>query len=139
MTEPGATPPAAGGAGPARRRRGALRAVLLTLLVPGLGHVWIGDRRRGAAFFLLVATAFAVGLALDGGIPRTATSPFSAIALGATTATGVLSAGARLVGLGAGDPASPTSEYGEAYLLTAGTMNLLLVVDLLVRRLREAL
>ncbi|MDL1950210.1 hypothetical protein FBQ97_10405 [Acidobacteria bacterium ACD] len=115
-----------------------LRAVLLTLLVPGLGHVSIGDKRRGAAFFALVATAFAVGLALDGGIPRTATSPFSAIALVATTATGVLSAGVRLLGLGAGDPASPTSEYGEAYLLTAGTMNLLLVVDLLVRRLREA-
>lgn len=143
MTEAAAPLPEAGGPAGSPppvlrpRRRGTFRAVLLTLLVPGLGHVSLGQRRRGAAFLALVAAAFAIGIALGGELPRSVPTPFSALAIVTTSATGVFSAAARLLGLGTGNPASPTSEYGDAYLLTAGTMNLLLAVDLLVKRLRE--
>ena len=35
-------------------------------LVPGLGHVMLGKRYRGAIFFGVVLSLFALGLSLDG-------------------------------------------------------------------------
>ncbi len=45
------------------------------------------------------------------------------------SATGLLDVAARALGLGAGDVRPPTYEYGTTYLLTAGLMNALLVLD----------
>jgi hypothetical protein len=108
--------------------------VLAAALVPGLGHVSLGLPKRGLAFFLLVSVTFGTGLLLEGGFPRAdPAEPLTVFAAATATATGVLGLTARLTGAGPGDPRSPTAEYGRAYLLTAGLMNLLLILDTLDR------
>jgi len=71
-----------------------------------------------------------VGLALGGElITPDRERPLRLLGTLAVAATGLPWAAARRFGLGAGDPASATFEYGTTYLLTAGLMNLLLVLD----------
>ena len=41
-------------------------AMALAYLVPGAGHLYLGRRERGIAFFCIVVFMFAVGLAIDG-------------------------------------------------------------------------
>ena len=43
--------------------------------------------------------------------------------------SGGLYVAARLLGLGEGVPAAPTYEYGYAYLIVAGLLNALVVLD----------
>jgi hypothetical protein len=108
--------------------------VLAAALVPGLGHATLGLRKRGLAFFLLVAVTFATGLLLEGGMPRPdAGEPFAILATATTAATGVLGLAARFLVPSPVDLRSATAEYGRAYLLTAGLMNLLLILDTLDR------
>ncbi len=123
---------------PAPGARIFLLAALAALLLPGLGHFVAGERRRGAGFFCVVALAFAAGIALGGGLPwPRADQPLALVGTVTTASNGLLFAGAFALGLGSGNPGSATFEFGNGYLLTAGTMNLLLVVDLLSRAARR--
>lgn len=113
-------------------RARTLAAVLLALAVPGLGHVALGRRKRGAAFFLIVATAFGLGLLLGGGLDAfDVEHPLTFLSAAATHALGLLSVVARVLGLGVADLGAATHEYGRAYVLSAATMNVLLVLDVL--------
>ena len=98
----------------------------------------LGRRRRGAAFLLIVGITFALGLLLGGTVPRpVAGEPFSWLATGAMSATGLLGAAAWTLGWGRG-PLSATNEAGTTFLLTAGIMSLLLVLDAAERAWRPA-
>jgi len=99
-------------------------------LVPGLGHLLLGRRQRAAVFAAVIATAFFVGLALDGELilPR-AGDPLSYLAAIANLGSGVLFFVAKLAGLGDGVVTAASYEFGNTFLLTAGMMNLLLVLD----------
>lgn len=103
--------------------------MVLAFLLPGAGHFFLGRRRRGVAFFSIVATMFAIGLLVDGKVysflPGRLLNNLATIgAMG----SGLLYFLARLVGF-SGDALSATYEHGTAFLLTAGVMNLLLVLD----------
>jgi hypothetical protein len=114
-----------------------LLAAMAALLLPGLGHFVAGERRRGAGFFCVVVLAFATGIGLGGSLPwLRADQPLALIGTATTASNGLLFVGALALKLGSGDPGSTTFEFGNGYLLTAGTMNLLLVVDLLSRAAR---
>jgi hypothetical protein len=104
--------------------------VLLALLVPGLGHAWAGRRARGAAYFALVGTAFAVGLTLGGTLGSVSSGSFGAVLTTvATHAVVVPSLLAQGTGLGVGEPRSPSFEVGTTYLIVAGVLNVLLAFD----------
>ena len=113
---------------PARLPLAALMAA--AWLVPGLGHLLLGRRQRAAVFAAVIAIAFVVGLALDGELilPR-AGDPLSYLAAIANLGSGVLFFVAKLAGLGDGVVTAASYEYGNTFLLTAGMMNLLLVLD----------
>ncbi len=100
-------------------------------LVPGLGHLLLGRRLRAAVFFAVIAVAFVLGLVLDGELmlPH-AGDPLSYLATVATVGNGVLFFVARSLGLGQGVVTAPGYEYGNTFLLTAGMMNLLLILDI---------
>ena len=124
---------------PAARARTVLGAALAALLLPGLGHLLAGERRRAAGFFCIVAAAFSTGIALGGELPWPRDGePIALVATATTASNALFFAASRTAGVGAGDPSSATYEFGNGFLLTAGTMNLLLVVDLLARAAREA-
>ena len=107
-------------------------AVLMALawFVPGLGHVLLGRRLRAVVFFVVIVVAFLVGLRLDGEliVPHPG-DPLSYLATIASVGNGVLFFIARGVGLGQGIVTSAAYEFGNTFLLTAGMMNLLLVLD----------
>jgi len=102
----------------------------LAWLVPGSGHLALGRRGRAAVFALLVAIGVAVGYSLDGNLHRVvAGQPLSMLAT-----LGAMGMGAPYFflrwGLGyAGAAEAPGFEYGAVFLLSAGLMNLLLVLD----------
>ena len=109
----------------------AIISMILAWIIPGAGHVYLGHRRRAAAFFLIVVFMFVVGVSIDGGLYTFASSGGSWLKMLASLASmgsGLLYFLARRIGV-AGDVVSATFEYGSTFTLTAGLMNLLLVLD----------
>ncbi|HEY0140551.1 MAG TPA: DUF6677 family protein [Thermoanaerobaculia bacterium] len=108
-----------------------LIAMILAYLVPGAGHLFLGRRARGAAFFAIVVTLFIVGIAIDGSIYTFADSQRQLLRQLATLG----SLGSGLVYFIAtmtgpyGKVIASTFEYGTMFTLSAGLMNLLLVID----------
>lgn len=109
----------------------ALAAMLLAFAVPGAGHLFLGRHKRAFAFFIIVGLMFAIGLLIDGGLYSIKTSGGAALKLLASYASmgsGLLYALAHTLGV-RGQVASATFEYGSTFTLTAGLMNLLLILD----------
>jgi hypothetical protein len=107
-----------------------LRAMVLAWLVPGAGHFILGRRGRALIFFAVVSVSFMVGWSLDGNLYRALPGqPLSLLGMIACMGVGapyfLLRNGLGYEGL----IDSPGYEYGTAFLLTAGLMNLLLVLD----------
>lgn len=109
----------------------AFLAMLLAYLVPGAGHFYLGYRRRAAAFCAIILFLFVIGLSIDGMLYSLQTSGGQLLRVLASL--GSMGAGLLyFLGLAAGakgDITSVTFEYGTTFTLTAGLMNLLLVLD----------
>jgi TM2 domain-containing membrane protein YozV len=108
----------------------AVMAVALAWLVPGLGHIYLKRVARGVIFFLLVTIAIGIGCGLQGNLYKpmqgqwlTYLATFGEIGMGVPYF--VLRYGLRYEG----QQEAAGYEYGTAFLLTAGLMNLLLVLD----------
>src|SRR5687767_13623974 len=111
-------------------KRSAL-AMVLAYLVPGAGHFYLGYRRRAAAFFAIVVFMFIIGLSIDGNLYTLRESGRAILRILASLGSmgaGVMYFIARSLGPH-GDVTSITYEYGTTFTLTAGLMNLLLVLD----------
>ena len=109
----------------------AATAMLLALLIPGAGHAFLGKRDRAIGFFLVVSAMFLIGIAIDGGLYLFELEGFRLLRLVAAVASmgsGYLYATALFLGA-EGEIVSATYEYGRTFTLTAGVMNLLLVLD----------
>jgi len=98
--------------------------------VPGAGHIWLGRRWKGVIFLVVLPLMFGLGLWLDGRLfPFEPSQPLVALAALADLGVGVPYVVARAAGLGAGRVVATTYEYGNAFLVVAGLLNLLVVVD----------
>ena len=109
----------------------SLLAMILAFLLPGAGHFYLGYRRRAAAFFAIVFFMFMIGLLVDGNLYTFAESRQALLRILASIGSmgaGILYFIARSMGPH-GDVTSLTYEYGTTFTLTAGLMNLLLVLD----------
>ena len=99
------------------------------LLVPGLGHLWLG-RRKGLIFLVVLPLMFALGLFLEGRIfPVEFSQPLVALAALANMGIGLPYIVARVLGYGAGNVIAVTYEYGNTFLIVAGLLNTLVVID----------
>lgn len=108
-------------------------AMVLAYLIPGAGHFYLGYRARAAAFCVIVVVLFSLGLAIDGSLYTLIDSVNSGALLKLLASLGSLGAGLVYFIAAAmgphGDVRSITFEYGTTFTLTAGLMNLLLVLD----------
>jgi hypothetical protein len=106
-------------------------AVVLAWIFPGLGHAYLGRRRTALYYALIVTATFLLGLSFEGRLYTIErTQPLTILATFAVSGTGLLNLAARLLSSNPGGTIlAPTYEYGCAYLLTAGLMNLLLMLD----------
>jgi hypothetical protein len=137
--------------------RRTLLTIAAAWAVPGLGHVLLGRVRRGVLFAVLILGSFGLGLAHDGRLAlRDPDQPFlTTMQVVANLGVGPVDLLARLAtyheaayGISWLAPRtqpipehkerlrifreqarSPLSNYGTAYLWTAGLMNLLLLFD----------
>lgn len=122
--------PAVTASAPVDRRR-ALISLFLAWLFPGLGHHYLGRRRVAIAFAILVTATFLLGLSFEGRLYSPDRSqPLTFLATFAVYGAGLLNILARLFTENPGGSIlSVTYEYGCAFLLTGGLMNLLLMLD----------
>ena len=102
----------------------------LALAWPGLGHLFLGRKARASLFFALIAIAIGVGCWLEGNLY----SPIPGRPLSRLATLGAMGMGAPYFVLRfgleyAGDIRAASFDYGTAFLLGAGLMNLLLVLD----------
>lgn len=125
---------------------------LLAWLFPGLGHFVLGKRQRAIVFCFIVLATFSLGLASNGSAtvidrerPLSYLATFDNLALGPLDLVGRFLTFGRLVyrlPLSETDPLrvemierlrdrvrGVTYEYGSTFLLTAGLMNILLILD----------
>ena len=99
-------------------------------LVPGAGHLWLGRRQKGLTFLLTLPCMFAIGLVLKGRLfPFQPGEPLVALAAVATAGMGLFNVVARLANMGAGNITAITWEYGNAFMIVAGLLNMLVVLD----------
>jgi hypothetical protein len=98
--------------------------------VPGAGHLWLGRRSKGLIFLLALPLMFALGLALKGRLfPFDLSEWLVALAAVADVGIGLPYFVAKALGYGEGAVRAVTYEYGNAFLIVAGLLNLLVVID----------
>jgi len=126
---PAAKAAAAAALDAAAGRRGAL-AAMLAVVFPGLGHLYLGRKARAALFAAIVLVAVVIGAKLDGNLY----TPLQGHPLTYLATLGSMGMGLPYFLLlyplhYAGDVTAQGYDYGTAFLLSAGLMNLLLVLD----------
>jgi hypothetical protein len=98
--------------------------------IPGIGHLWLGRRQKGLVFLIALPVMFAIGIALHGRLfPFLLTDPLVGLAALADVGVGVVYFIAKGISYGLGDVTAVTYEYGNAFLIVAGLLNMLVVID----------
>ena len=109
---------------------GLVLLCLASWAIPGAGHLWQGRRQKGLVFLIALPLMFALGLALRGRLfPFDLSEPLVGLAAFADLGIGIPYFIASALGFGIGDVRAVTYEYGNAFLIVAGLMNLLVVID----------
>jgi hypothetical protein len=98
--------------------------------IPGAGHLWLGRRSKGLILLVALPLMFAIGLAIHGRLfPFDLSDPLVGLAALADLGIGAAYFVAASLGYGQGDVRAVTYEYGNAFLIVAGLLNLLVVID----------
>jgi hypothetical protein len=134
--------------------RSPLLTILTAWLIPGAGHLLLGRRGRGAIIFGTVLMAFLAGILMHGSMFVPGSNGFEVNGAGTLTATSQVSGGgdvlskliqyggfigdaaagllyflASLLGYAAPDQAGHSADYGSKFLVAAGLLNILAIVD----------
>ena len=116
---------------PAAAEPGTLALVCVAAwAVPGAAHVWLGRRQKGIVFLIALTAMFAIGLMLGGQIfPFEFRDPLGTLAAIADFGLGGPCMLAKVLGYGAGEVTVVTHESGNTFLIAAGLLNSLVVLD----------
>lgn len=107
-----------------------LALILISWLVPGAGHFKLGRTQKAAVFAVVLPAMFVIGLVLEGRIaPFTPSDPLVALASLANVMAGIPYLLARAFGAGEGMPTAITYEYGNTFMIAAGLLNTLVMID----------
>lgn len=119
-------------------------AALVGWLVPGAGHVFIGERARGVIFFVVISLTFWTGIAV-GGVKNTVNTKDRYLWFLGQVCAGVHPMAAivwsrNMDGPPAGAAGDPrwiayghTEDTAVVYTAIAGMLNILVVLDVLAR------
>lgn len=111
-----------------------LHVVALGWLIPGGGHLLLGRRGRGALLALSVVAMFVFGLMMRGALfqPQTGDLLTTIIYCGGflgNLASGILYLFSVWLGYAQPDIAGHVHDYGTKFLVAAGLLNVLAMVD----------
>ena len=99
-------------------------------LVPGAGHLWLGRTQKGMIFLIALPLMYVTGLWLSGRLfPFQPSEPLVALAAFADIGIGLPYFVAKALGLGGGNVVAATYEYGNTFIIVAGLLNMLVVLD----------
>jgi len=105
-------------------------ALFLTWLFPGLGHFLLGSRRRAFLYAGVILVCFFSGMAMQGRLYNPEQGDLvSWLATLANAGIGVLYFVIKLAFHYGGKASHPLSEYGTIFILSAGLMNGLLLLE----------
>ena len=108
----------------------AVLVCALGWLAPGAGHFFLRRRQQAFVFALAVWLMFGLGLWLQGRLfPALVSEPLVGLAALAQMGMGAVYLVASLGGWGVGEVTAWTYEYGNTFLITAGLLNVLVVID----------
>jgi hypothetical protein len=98
-------------------------------LIPGLGHFLLGRKWRALIFFGAIIAMFLFGLAMKGEFYSTGSASYlETLGYFGELCVGIAMPIAKFFGY-AGDPFFISADYGTAFLVTAGMLNVLCVID----------
>jgi hypothetical protein len=104
--------------------------VLLGWLIPGAAHLVLGRGRKGLVFLTALLAMFIIGLGCHGQLfPFQGNEPLVFLAALAEWGVAAPRLGAWMLGYGAGQVTASTYEYGNTFLIAAGLLNALVVLD----------
>jgi hypothetical protein len=99
-------------------------------LIPGAGHLWQGRRQKGLIFLVALPLMFLIGLWLQGRLfPLQLSEPLVFLGAIADRGIGLPYFLARMFDAGAGRVTAASYEYGNTFLMTAGLLNFLVILD----------
>lgn len=102
----------------------------LAWFFPGAGHFFVGERRRGVLLGGLILLCLGLGCGLHGLLLwQTSGSPLLMLGTFGTVGAGAPLLALKFVFGYEGDPTAAGFEYGASFLLSAGLLNWLLVLD----------
>ena len=98
--------------------------------IPGAAHFWLGRRQKAVVFLIALVTMFVTGLFLDGRLfPFDISEPLVALAAVANAGMGLPWVLALTMDAGKGTVTAVSYEYGNTFLIVAGLLNSLVVLD----------
>jgi TM2 domain-containing membrane protein YozV len=134
--------------------RSPLLTAFVAWLLPGAGHLLLGRRGRGAIVFVTVLVTFLIGILMHGSMFVPGGNGFEVNGTGTLTATSQVSGGgdvlskliqyggfvgdaaagllyilASFLGYAVPDQAGHAADYGSKFLVAAGLLNILAIVD----------
>jgi hypothetical protein len=99
-------------------------------LVPGAGHLLQGQVQKAVVFFVTLVAMFVIGIGFHGRVlPFQTAEPLVFLAAAAQWVLGLPRIVASVGGFGGGDVVSVTYEYGNTFLIVAGLLNALVMLD----------
>ena len=99
-------------------------------LIPGAGHLWLGRRQKGLTFLITLTAMFAFGLWIEGRLfPFDLKQPLVALSAFGDLGIGLPYFIAKALNAGAGRVVAITYEYGNAFIIVAGLLNMLVMLD----------
>jgi hypothetical protein len=127
-----ATPPnkiAADGRGAARDQGFVYLPLIAGWLVPGAGHFLLRKWWRGALLATAILAMFILGLAMNGKLYTSAADILDLLGLVGDLGNGLLYFVSRALGLGAEQVKVTTADYGRAFIVVAGLLNVMSAID----------
>ncbi len=115
---------------PAPARPGTAVTCLAAWAIPGAGHLLQGQSGKALVFALSLLPMYVLGLVLGGRLfPFEMADPLVLLAGAAQWMIVVARGLAAVGGYGAGDVVAVSYEYGNTFLIAAGLLNALVMLD----------
>jgi hypothetical protein len=107
-----------------------VRLCVAAWVVPGLGHLLLGRKWRALILFTAIVTMFLMGIAMQGEFFTTGSGSYlQTLGYFGELCVGLAMPAARFFGYAGGNPLFVSADFGTAYLVAAGMLNALSVLD----------
>jgi hypothetical protein len=104
--------------------------VVAAWLIPGGGHFWQRRWGRGALLLVSIGLLFLAGVTMQGRLFKlTPSNIVETLGFLSDFCSGLFFLGAKFAGYDPAELASPIADYGTKFLLVAGLLNVLCILD----------